>query len=448
MRRGWITGVLAASLALSGAPSAWGQDFDLTGFGRPVVDGRFTPDEWKGAGRVTYQVAVPVAQGGGTVPMTWFVMNDATDLYVAVRIARRLEWDGLDVVLGSDIIAFWTRQRVASYPPAGFSDLFASGTCWCLDTSAGGASDGSGAAAFSDGFSTYELSHPLDSADDAHDVSLGPGAILPVNLDFAAEKEGCASTTDCFSAAQRFLARIRIAAGSPSLALESARVDARWRQSELQGGITVTGTTGDGGDLTLTLAPVTPNGAQPLVQAIQVVPGRFTQVLELPATGLLPGRYTLRVSGASNGVPLAEQTRTITLPAPPEGVVREATFRGSQSGAPVTSLPSGSTGIWVSFHFAVMPKRTLCKTTSIVVGVTVVRGKKRVKRKVVKTCTAPVAVAWYRPGDPAPFVVVQKRDTPVIGSFYQGPTALLPGAWRVVLSVGGRVTKEATIQVA
>src|SRR5215217_7743031 len=60
----------------------------LRGFGTATVDGALSSGEWDGAGRVELAAAAPAADGGGTIPTLLLAMNDATTLYLAVRLAE------------------------------------------------------------------------------------------------------------------------------------------------------------------------------------------------------------------------------------------------------------------------------------------------------------------------------------------------------------------------
>ena len=83
-------GVVIASalilVAMSGSARASG-GVTLRGYGTPVVDGVLSPNEWDAAGHFDFQANRSPSEGGGTVPATVFVMNDSTNLYLALRIA-------------------------------------------------------------------------------------------------------------------------------------------------------------------------------------------------------------------------------------------------------------------------------------------------------------------------------------------------------------------------
>ncbi len=167
----------------------------LSGFGTPTIDGVFAPDEWNSAGRVEFAVDVPSTDGGGTTPATLYVMNDAVNLYLAVKVARRtlgtssvaFEFDndhsGVAFREGNDAVVFT--------PGAGLFDDFRTRSAPCTpsgevcapgDTTDGGRTDGQGAATNNGAFSFYEISHPLNSGDTQHDFSLRAGATVGFSL--------------------------------------------------------------------------------------------------------------------------------------------------------------------------------------------------------------------------------------------------------------------------
>jgi hypothetical protein len=160
----------------------------LRGFGTANVDGVMTPGEWDPAGHADFTVNRAAAQGGGTVLATVYVMNDATNLYLAVRV--------LDATIGASQvdIQFGSRTTEGSeYLGIGrdgsFKDMFVhqvSPNTWqpVSDVSYGGTSDGAESEGDSSGYSFYELVHPLNDADDAHDFSLAVPTQVAFNLWF------------------------------------------------------------------------------------------------------------------------------------------------------------------------------------------------------------------------------------------------------------------------
>jgi hypothetical protein len=147
----------------------------------PTIDGTVGP-EWSGASHAQFAI-------GWTYTGEVWVMNNATDLYVALKVADSsltasdMCWISFDnnndgsFVAGDDLLAVYGNSQ--------FSDAFwGPGPPATLDTSAGGTSDGEGASSGSGGFNYFEFKHPLDSGDDAHDFSLSPGSTVGFSLEY------------------------------------------------------------------------------------------------------------------------------------------------------------------------------------------------------------------------------------------------------------------------
>lgn len=159
------------------------------GCGILSIDGVLCPGEWDSAVTMSFVVNVPE---GGTTPATLFVMNDASNLYLALRFERSVvdpgnslsfEFDndndgqaeeGDDVMLFNPSVGlgfiddFGTNNPPC---PAGSGEA----SCGFEDIDHGGSNDGAGAFLNDGTYSVYEMSHPLDSDDDLHDFSLTAG---------------------------------------------------------------------------------------------------------------------------------------------------------------------------------------------------------------------------------------------------------------------------------
>ena len=165
----------------------------LTAFraqGTAIIDGVFSPLEWDNASRAGFLAAVHSPNGEETTtPAVVFVMNDAVNLYLGVKVERPdlgnssvgFEFDndnsgdrenGDDsLVLNAGIHFFSDNVRTNQPPcPSAFP-----GACGFVDTDLGGTLDGEGVASSDGTFAYYEISHPLDSADDLYDFSLSEG---------------------------------------------------------------------------------------------------------------------------------------------------------------------------------------------------------------------------------------------------------------------------------
>lgn len=143
----------------------------------PTIDGVIDIDEWSPACAASYTTT-------GGVNGTLYVMNDAESLYIAVvtedatlsvdgagtdsvKIYFDNDHSGTGPEVGDDIIG-WT-----GYLGEGFKDGFSDGSyVWRRDTDYGGVSDGAAMATSNGSHNHFELLHPLNSDDDAHDFSL------------------------------------------------------------------------------------------------------------------------------------------------------------------------------------------------------------------------------------------------------------------------------------
>jgi hypothetical protein len=200
--------ILALSALMAPLPAeAHAPGVVLSGVGAATIDGQLAPGEWNSAGKIDFLVNLPLSDGGGTTTGTLFVMNDGSNLYLGVKVLRaQLNTGdigfGLDQVAfefdnnhnggpqeeGDDIlllspglgIGFFDEVRTSRPPcPPGLGLL-----CGFLDTQLNipGTNDGAGAATNNGSFSFFEMSHPLDSADNLNDFSLTPGSIVGFNL--------------------------------------------------------------------------------------------------------------------------------------------------------------------------------------------------------------------------------------------------------------------------
>jgi len=146
----------------------------LTNSGTPVIDGTMSPGEWDNAVSKTFTMNLP---GGGTQPATFFVMADDTNLYVALQYAR----NSLDSINNFNVQFDKAHNNVNS---PGDDDIRSTGSnvfedryitpgfTFQSDTLDGGTNDGSAARTLASGFITHEMSHPFNSADDSHDISM------------------------------------------------------------------------------------------------------------------------------------------------------------------------------------------------------------------------------------------------------------------------------------
>ena len=220
--------LLIAGLATLLPAQAHAPDVVLSGFGTATIDGQLGPGEWDSAAKVDVLVNLPVSDGGGSTNGTLFVMNDGTNLYLAVKILRAQLNTG-DLGFGLDQVLFEFDNSHNGGPPEDGDDILLlspgvnilgvstfldevrttrppcppGGLCGFLDVQldAPGTNDGAGAATNNGSFSFFEISHPLDSADSANDFNLNPGATvgftLQVNLSSVTPfcSSGCSAST-------------------------------------------------------------------------------------------------------------------------------------------------------------------------------------------------------------------------------------------------------------
>ena len=160
------------------------------GIGTATVDGVMAPGEWLCAQHADFTANL----SGGATPAMLFWMNDQTNLYLAVRVQRastdkvntlRFNFDNNNSANTSGTgLAETGDDILVDDATAGFSDQYltlkcATSTqtsCGDTDASAGGSNDGAAMFANSGGFSVYEVRHPLNSGDAAHDFTLSAGS--------------------------------------------------------------------------------------------------------------------------------------------------------------------------------------------------------------------------------------------------------------------------------
>jgi hypothetical protein len=192
------TAALAAALLLlvPGAAVAH-SGLVLRGYGSATIDGAFATGEWDAAGRYDFNAPLPAELGGGTIPAAVYVMNDAQNLYVALRVSSA-STAGTTSFFGAfdnnhsgtlyeqgDGAMIFERSGSSTVFTDAFVIRLPNGFCGCFDTDYGGTDELDGGYGRDAGNSYYELSQPLNSADDAHDFSVGAGRRMSTSLDIA-----------------------------------------------------------------------------------------------------------------------------------------------------------------------------------------------------------------------------------------------------------------------
>jgi hypothetical protein len=244
-------GVLALMLAPH-RDAAASHGSTISGSGTAVVDGVLSPGEWDGAATLAFTANLPQAEGGGTVPARALVMNDARNLYLALRLERNTYGYGADVSWffdngnperrenGDDALSAQVWRTTGL--------IFYDGYRWqCPGASPGtpafcgsahddlqvqgspppGTIDGQAAVREGDGLVVFEIAHPLDSADDAHDFSLRPGSTIGYQV-FARFVAPCTPDPGCWADATPPVGHIGISPGA-ELQLSARAAPARVR---------------------------------------------------------------------------------------------------------------------------------------------------------------------------------------------------------------------------
>jgi hypothetical protein len=206
-----------------------------------------------------------------------------------------------------------------------------------------------------------------------------------------------------------------------AVALARPRFRIRWQRSVGRGALVVTGRVGVPARLRVQLRR--PGGGPLVTELVTVLAGKFRLAPKL-APGLLPrgamvfpGGFVVSVRGMSGGTALPLQIQTVTLPAPPEGVVRRAFASASENGRPASLLPRRTAEAWATFLFEAQPRA----------------GRR-------------LSVRWYWP-DGRMLGEVRKANRRVVTSSIQSPSGIPSGLWRAELRANGRVVKALAVRV-
>jgi hypothetical protein len=155
------------------------------------------------------------------------------------------------------------------------------------------------------------------------------------------------------------------AAGRDSgLTLHDAAVHAQWKQGWLQpgAGIRLAGTVTAPSTIAAALRPLGRAGVVTAHSVFKLTKsGPFAVQMHLPPRPL-PGRYSLRITGTSGSTSLAPVATTVTIPAPPEGVLDRVQVSTTKDGPWLTygngtpPVVKGShTQLWMKFRFLYPP---------------------------------------------------------------------------------------------
>jgi len=145
----------------------------------PTIDGNIQAGEWATAAKTTISPFGP----GNVYSGTLYMMNDGVNLYIGVAIQGDGDLtsdDNVRFYFDNDHGGETTREPgdddiINQGTSTVIGDLFSDGTFDQWDTLFGGTNDGQVASSRQGSLNMFELSHPLDDADNAHDFSLLAG---------------------------------------------------------------------------------------------------------------------------------------------------------------------------------------------------------------------------------------------------------------------------------
>lgn len=153
----------------------------------PVIDGTISKGEYSGAASFTFMAQVPSAFNIVKTPVTVYVMHDDTYLYLTATFDRKSAFRPQDLVAfefdndndglsenGDDIIfTAPSGQPNVAHSVADFY-RFNGGLSNASDGTDGGTIDGNAAWGVIGTKGVFEMRHPLNSADNLHDISINP----------------------------------------------------------------------------------------------------------------------------------------------------------------------------------------------------------------------------------------------------------------------------------
>ncbi len=142
----------------------------------------------------------------------------------------------------------------------------------------------------------------------------------------------------------------------PKISLTRARLaKVSWSASRVSGRLVLNGALERAGRVEIALV----RGSRVAQRRVLNLPAA-PFALQIPlAAGLLPGRYTVRVSEPAppaGAAALATVTGTVAIAAPPEGVSRTSFVSALQNGPPARTL-RGKSRIYATFRLAALPKK-------------------------------------------------------------------------------------------
>jgi len=153
----------------------------------PTMDGSIGSTEWVDADTTTFG---PFTAGSYTITGTLYMMNNDTTLFVAVEVNGDDDlvngdwvWIGFDNDNGGEVSHEVGDDGMWVFHMTPLASDYFYGPSWQSDTNDGGTREVVGGAGRHSGVNHFEISHPLDTSDDAHDFSLSNDDIVGFCLD-------------------------------------------------------------------------------------------------------------------------------------------------------------------------------------------------------------------------------------------------------------------------
>jgi len=149
----------------------------------PVIDGKIGQNEWAGAATLSFMATLP--GGAGQSPVTVYVKHDKTYLYLATVFDRMSPFHAFDRVAfefdadndgksenGDDIVMVGAQTPQNVQGPTFDFFRYQGGYQNANDVGGGGTVDALGAWGATGTKGVFEIRHPLNSADDLHDLNV------------------------------------------------------------------------------------------------------------------------------------------------------------------------------------------------------------------------------------------------------------------------------------
>lgn len=182
----------------SAAPATSVPSFGKNSVASPVIDGVMSPGEWDSAAKFSFRVMLASTQGA--VPATVYVTHDRSYLYLVATFDRTSPFHANDIVGfefdndndgvredGDDIVFATPAVAPNTALPGGDYYRLNGGAANQSDVSVGGTNDVLAAWGAVGTTGVFEIRHPLNDTDNAHDFSIVPtqtvGMLTQVSLE-------------------------------------------------------------------------------------------------------------------------------------------------------------------------------------------------------------------------------------------------------------------------